>query len=610
MRPRTALEGTSEALAELGERVAAIRAHDDVRTHGADDDSRERGPLRHALHTLRALALEPCEIAEARVEVAVDDGLQMRRILFLHAAVAVECRAAEQEDDEHAEQEILRIIEEIRRERAVVEEFLLFFGDSNTCDILPHVRDFLVEDREQHRIRFLRDGDGRAARKRDRAARDESGKSPGNRLVLRDLLPQKRNIGLVFLDGAQTFLGRPAAHELVRTIARDNQSVGETLAPIGDARPRGTSAPPRDLREIRRRERCRLHVTVLARPSGAPARIEQHISRAIREVGIRFFRRVHRHDLDVDAEVGADAVRDGAQAAREFPVFIEIGIRLLADDHSDAQRRMREQVVALAAVEQERCASAIGMVEIIQVSEHHRPRRREARGRLIQAVEELRIAFPHDEIDGVRIERSGGQQVFRQLRVKRAAVNLARIIGRKDVLSILEFLRRVGKALIVQHGAETRARILAADDADVERARAVRIVECRHAAAQVEHRRRKAHRDAPVVEERMTVWQIRDVRDGINLARRELREVVRPRIRDKDRLHARIVREQAHVVLILVAAAIDGRFQRRQCIDADAQRLPLFGHADTRIEKNDARENERRHLLIKLLHLHRDAPFP
>ena len=155
-------------------------------------------------------------------------------------------------DDARAEKEVLRIVVEIRADGLVLQELLPFLGDRAVRDLLPHVRDFLVERGEQRRIRVLRHRHGRARRERDRAIRDEAGELAGERLVLRRFLPQIRGIGLAIRNGLQRILHGVIVLQLVFVKMLCERRIADARAPVSDHRMLRLAAAARDLRKIRR----------------------------------------------------------------------------------------------------------------------------------------------------------------------------------------------------------------------------------------------------------------------------------------------------------------------------------------------------------------------
>ena len=59
---------------------------------------------------------------------------------------------------------------------------------------------------------------------------------------------------------------------------------------------------------------------------------------------------------------------------------------------------MRDEIIALRAVEQQRHLGHLTLMHPVNVREDGRPREHEAVGRRIQAVQELRVAFFHREM--------------------------------------------------------------------------------------------------------------------------------------------------------------------------------------------------------------------
>ena len=103
-------ELAAKPLEERDDGLAAIRAHENIRPHDAqDDDSTLRCPHAVARDERRSLAFEPLRIVQARRMVMIDEALHVRFIFMPHRTIPPEREDGDERDGKDGEHDILRI---------------------------------------------------------------------------------------------------------------------------------------------------------------------------------------------------------------------------------------------------------------------------------------------------------------------------------------------------------------------------------------------------------------------------------------------------------------------------------------------------------------------
>ena len=219
LSPFCLLKRRLHAAQQFHDDILPVRLDEDVAAADADLDDGEMALSFVSFEVFAGFVLEPALVVQSRVAVRVDDVLHLLQVAAAHLGLAPGQQQQDEEQEQQACDEVLRVGVEERPDAPALVEALVVEGRIVENAVRPDEADLLVEDGEQLWLHLVGDADGDVLRGGDDAVCDEIREISLPDVVLRGLLPQEGDVCLTVADGTQALLCRGVVMDLVRLVA-------------------------------------------------------------------------------------------------------------------------------------------------------------------------------------------------------------------------------------------------------------------------------------------------------------------------------------------------------------------------------------------------------
>ena len=187
--PFCLLKRRLHAAQQFHDDILPVRLDEDVAAADADLDDGKTALSFVFFEVFAGFILEPAAVVQSRVAVRVDDVLHLLQVIAAHSGLAPGQQQQDEEQEQQACDEVLRVGIEERLDAPVLVEALIV----ERCIVenagWPDEADLFVEDGQQFWLHLVGDADGDVLRGGDDAVRDELREIPLPDVVLRRLLP-------------------------------------------------------------------------------------------------------------------------------------------------------------------------------------------------------------------------------------------------------------------------------------------------------------------------------------------------------------------------------------------------------------------------------------